>query len=212
MAPVLADEFSGPSHITLITEDWGTLYYVPGDLHDYEFGRSGDGAVRSLTSHLGKVTMNDATLGQIELTSGHGKTVIESGPGSAKVTYLGAKYEFVHENNTFRIKTPTDDILYTFAPHLITVTGKKGKLTIADSQGDYRVESPMGVYTYKPTPNGGFVVKGGPLAKHPYLFRGATFEDSGAGVFIDFKKLDPSSPLFKLIDWSPMMEITHPAK
>lgn len=205
--PVQADELSGPGRLSLANEAWGSIYYVPQELQEYQYQRQVEAGIRTMTSHFGKVTMNDSGLGNYQLAFPHGKASVEGNAESARVEFFGGKYEFAHDQDHFTVKTPEDEIHYTFAPHLITAVGKKGTLKITDKDGDYRVESPMGQYTYTPTPDGGFTVKGGPLAKHPYLYRGVLFEDAGVGIFIDFKKLDPTSPLFKFIEWTPMMQI-----
>ena len=41
---------------------------------------------------------------------------------------------------------------------------------------------------------------------HTYLIRGAIFQDAGVGVLIDFKKFAPESPIFRFMEWIPLLE------
>ena len=202
-----ADEISGPGRQTLNSESWGSIYYVPIELKDYEYRRGSETGKRSMTSHFGKVDISDNGLGQYELTYPKGKVVVEGSPNLTKVSFFGQNYQFSRAANVFTVKTPSEEIVYKFESHAITVSGKKGVLKVVEKEGVYTAAGPSGHYSYTPTDNGGFTVKGGPLGNFPYFYRGVLLHSAGVGVFIDFKKLDGENPMFKLIDWAPILEV-----
>lgn len=204
--PIWADELSGPGRISVCNESWGAVYYAPMYLRDYSYRREVDQNLRLMTTHHGQVKILDNGLGRYEISFVHSKASVEGTAGEAKVVFGGKTYEFLRKGDTFLIKTPEDTITYKFQPHQIVITGKRGTTKITEKEGDYRIESPQGVYTYNPVGSDGFDVKGGPLARHTYIFRGALFEEEGVGFFIDFKKLDPDSLLFRFVEWAPLLE------
>jgi hypothetical protein len=209
----LSDELSGPGRQSVSNESWGSVYYVPMELRDYSYHRDVTANLRLIKTGHGEVRITDNGLSHYEFQFPDGKASIDSVGQTTKVTFHGKNYEFVHKADGFVVKTPDDEIHYKFGPHTIVATGKRGTTKVTEKDGDYKVESPVGVYTYTPTgADGGFTVKGGPLARHPYMLRGALFEDSGVGFFVDFKKLDPDSLLFKFLEWSPLLEIRDHSK
>lgn len=207
----LADDISGPLRMTLVTESWGTVYYLPADLKDYDY-TPGEG-LRTMVGKLGKVTIADAGIGSYNVTFPKGSMQVEGVKGGAKVTFFGQKYSFLRvkegEVDELRVTTPTDTIRYVMTPHAIAINGKKGHTKITETEGDYQVVSSAGTYSYKPTDSGGFSIRGAPLVRFPYLWRGALFQSAGVGVFIDFKKLDPGEVLFRFSEWQPMLTVAR---
>jgi hypothetical protein len=203
---VAADELSGPRRMTLSNESWGTIYYVPNNLHEYKYHRDVNSGVRVMTSALGRVEVDDTGIGGYTIKGPKTSIHVEGSSTSVKVTFEGKVHEFTHDGKNFWVRTPKEPMHYTFTQHDIIVEGEFGKTTITEKNGNYSVNSPKGHYSYVPLGDGGFEVKGGPLARHPGLYRGAIFETAGVGVFIDFKKLDPDSPLFRFLEFSPILE------
>jgi len=207
----LADDLSGPLRMTFASEAWGTVFYLPAELKDYDY-TPGEG-VRTVTSKLGKVTIQEAGIGSYNITFPKGSMQVEAVPGGAKVNFFGQKYSFVRtkagEVDELRVTTPDDSIRYVMTPHTIAIDGKKGHTRITESEGDYQVQSSAGKYSYTPTEGGGFKVRGAPAVRFPYLWRGAIFKSAGVGVLIDFKKLDPGDVLFRFSEWQPMLVVSR---
>lgn len=206
-----ADELSGPLRMTLVTESWGTVFYLPPELKDYDY-TPGEG-VRVISGKLGKVTIAEAGIGSYNITFPKGSMQVEAVKGGAKVTFFGKQYSFLRvkegEVDELRVTTPDDSIRYVMTPHAIHISGKQGHTKITESEGDYQVVSSAGKYSYTPTAEGGFKVRGAPLVRFPYLYRGALFKSAGVGVFIDFKKLDPGEVLFRFAEWQPMLVVSR---
>ena len=204
-----ADDLSGPRHVTLVTESWGTVYYAPAELKDYDYTPDPEKGTRVIQSPLGKVTIAEAGIGAYAVDFPKGKLSVEGGAGRVKVDFLGKSYEFARTRNAtadeLLIKMPQDEIRYSMSGNTITIGGPHGQTVIRGGEGDYQVESPAGRYSYLPTEGGGFKVRGAPLVRFPYLYRGATFQAAGVGIFIDFKKLDPENLLFRFTEWEPML-------
>lgn len=206
-----ADELSGPLRMTLVTESWGTVFYLPPELKDYDY-TPGEG-VRVLQGKPGKTTITEAGIGSYNITFPKGSLQVEAVKGGARVTFFGKKYSFLRvkegEVDELRVTTPDDNIRYVMTPHAISIDGRLGHTKIIETEGDYQVHSSAGKYSYTPTAEGGFKVRGAPLVRFPYLYRGAIFKSAGVGVFIDFKKLDPGELLFRFSEWQPMLVVSR---
>lgn len=201
-----ADEISGPNRLTLADESWGSLYYVPSTLKDYKYTRDAANNRREMTSRFGKFTILDSGIGAYEISGPKASLKVEGTASEVKVTFQGKNFEFRHDADTLQMIAPNDRLTYRVQGPIITSEGKFGKTTITEKGGNYTVTSPKGGYSYTPTADGGFEVHGGPLRQHPGLFRGALFEVGGLGIFVDFRKMDPVSPLFRFLDFAPLLE------
>lgn len=201
-----ADEISGPHRVTLSDESWGTIYYVPTELHDYKYVRNVDTGQREMQSPLGHVKIVDSGIGAYELQGPKHHIKVEGNSTSVKVTFQGQTYQFHKDGHNLMVHSPKGNITYKIVGEDLNVEGTFGKTLIHNKDGVYSVTSPKGAYSYTPLAGGGFEVKGGPLMKHPGLYRGALFSTAGVGVFVDFKKLDPENPLFNFLEFTPLME------
>lgn len=207
-----ADEVSGPSRMTLSDESWGTIFYVPQELKDYKYTRSVESGKRSIVTPKGNFEFDEIGIGGHTIKGPKGHLIsVEGNSSNAKVTLDGQLYEFVHDGQKFHVKMPKAPLEYRIEGADIVIEGNFGKTLIHEQGGNYSVTSPHGKYSYTPSPDGGFEVKGGPLASHPGIYRGAIFDLGGVGVFVDFKKLDTKSPLFRFLEFTPMLEV-RPAK
>jgi hypothetical protein len=203
-----ADEVSGPHRMTLSDESWGTIFYVPQELKDYKYTRSVDSGKRRMITPKGDFEFAEIGIGGHTIQGPKGHLIsVEGNSSNAKVTLDGQLYEFIHDGEKFHVKLPKNPIEYRFEAHDIVIEGNFGKTVIHEQGGNYVVTSPKGKYSYTPSSDGGFEVKGGPLATHPGMYRGAIFDLGGVGVFVDFKKLDTKSPLFRFLEFSPMLEV-----
>jgi len=210
LAPVKADEVSGPSRMTLADEGWGTIYYVPSQLVTYRYTRNTETGEREMTSNLGKVKIFEAGIGAYDVVGPKTSLKVEGSSSSVKVTFKKKVYTFArettHDGAELKVTTPGGSYRYTNVGDDITATGPFGKTTIRNKNGSYMVKSPKGDYNYTPLDGGGFEVKGGPLMSHPGLYRGASFSVDGVGVFVDFRKMDPDNPLFRFLEFQPQLQ------
>ena len=206
LAPVMADEVSGPSRMTLADEGWGTIYYVPSQLSTYRYVRNTETGEREMISNLGKVKIFEAGIGAYDIVGPKTSLKVEGSSGAVKVTFKKKVYTFNHEGKILKIRTPDGDYTYNNQGDDISVTGPFGKTTIHYKEGSYLVKSPRGDYSYTPLDGGGFEVKGGPLMSHPGLYRGACFNVDGVGVFVDFRKMDPDNLLFRFLEYQPQLQ------
>lgn len=204
--PGLSDDISGPLRKTLTEESWGSIYYVPTELKDYDYSRNVLDGTRVVESALGKVVIKDAGIGSFEITYPDTTLTVDSSKEGVRVKFRNQTYEFLKSGHTMTFKLPDDEIRYAHTETEFVINGKKGTTKIVERDGNYHMESPVGVFSYVPDPDGGFKVRGAPAVKHTYLMRGAIFQDSGVGVLIDFRKLDPESPIFRFMEWIPLFE------
>lgn len=204
--PALCDDLSGPLRRTLTDEDWGTIYYVPQELKDYDYARDAVNGVRTVESKLGKVTITDAGIGSFDIQYPDTKLSVDSSKDSVVVTFRNQVYKFLKSDKTMTVVLPDDEISYSGNGTEFVISGKKGTTKIVERDGNYHMESPVGVFSYVPNPDGGFKVRGAPAVQHTYLIRGALFQDAGVGVFIDFKKFKSDSPIFRFMEWIPLLE------
>lgn len=192
--------------MTLADEAWGTIYYVPSQLNTYRYTRNTETGEREMTSNKGKVKIFESGIGAYDLVGPRHSLKVEGSSQDVKVTFNKKVFVFAHSPAGLKITTPAGPYAYTNVGETITASGPFGKTVIRNDHGHYIVTSPKGEYSYTPLEGGGFEVKGGPLASHPGLFRGASFNVDGVGVFVDFRKLDPDNPLFRFMEFSPQME------
>ncbi len=204
--PALADDISGPLRKTLTEETWGTIYYVPQELKDYDYSRDVMNGVRTVDSKLGKVTIKDAGIGSFEIAFPDTTMTIDSTKDDVTVKFRNQTYKFAKTPSTLTVTVPDDEIKYVGSSNEYVISGKKGVTKIVEHDGNYQMESPNGVFSYVPDPDGGFKVRGAPAVGHTYLIRGAIFQDAGVGVLIDFKKFAPESPIFRFMEWIPLLE------
>ncbi|MBI3929850.1 MAG: hypothetical protein HY319_30205 [Armatimonadetes bacterium] len=197
-----ADDLSGPLRVTLSEESWGTLYYVPGALKDYDVRIEENRW--TVTSPLGQVQVTENAAGDLHLRSPQGEMLLRSNPEGLRVDMGKDVYEFLAGPNRFTVRYPGEELLHKFDPAITTISGKAGTLTVTENDGDYRIESPAGISTYDVLPDG-FAVTGAPYKRHPYLYRGALFELAGVGLFVDFKRLTPTNSMTQFIDWEPIL-------
>lgn len=203
--PAAADSLSGPLRVTLAEESWGTVYYMPGTLKDYQV-RTRDN-LRLVTSELGEVRIESDGLGDLRIAAPDGELSLDAGPEGVKVTFQDQSYDFLREGQAFLVRYPDEELHHTFGPSQSTIVGKQGTLEVTETNGDYLIASPAGESTYKVLEDG-FAVTGAPYKRHPYLYRGALFELSGVGVFVDFKKLTPENSMTQFIDWEPILRFS----
>lgn len=205
--PALADNASGPHRVTLVEEPWGTIYYVPGALKDYDYTADTDANVRVMKSAQGTATITGNGLGSYNVTVAKGQEFsVDAGEtGQVSVTFGGANYDFKGGPGSFDVTTPKSKTAYRFSDKEDSVTGPRGPMKATRHGGDYHVESSAGVLDYKVTTKG-FSVHGVGVTHHPYLERGARFEKNGIGIFIDYKKLAPDSALMHFVEWDKISE------
>lgn len=201
-----ADDISGPHRQTLADESWGSLYYVPTKLKNYRYQRNTDNGSRSMQSSFGKVEIQETGIGSYCLVGPQGTIKVSGSSSKVEVEDHGKKFYFVRDGVNFKVVGEKKPLNFINQGPNIRIEGAFGTTLIEEKNGNYHVTSPKGTYDYIPSADGGFEVKGGPLASHPGLFRGALFEMAGVGVFIDFKKMDPESPLFRFLEFGPMLE------
>ncbi len=204
--PGLSDDISGPLRKTLTEESWGSIYYVPTELKDYDYSRNVMDGTREIQSALGKVVIKDAGIGSFEVKYPDTTLTVDSSKDGIRVKFRNQTYEFLKAGHTMTFKLPDDEIRYAHTATEFVISGKKGTTKIVERDGNYHMESPVGVFSYVPDPDGGFKVRGAPAVKHTYLMRGAIFQDAGVGVLIDFRKFDPESPIFRFMEWIPIFE------
>jgi len=210
LVPAPADEVSGPSRMTLVEEGWGTIYYVPSQLVTYRYTRNTESGEFELTSNKGKVKIFEAGIGAYDIVGPKSSLKVEGSSSSVKVTFNKKIYTFArettHDGADLKITTPSSSYLYSNVGEDISASGPFGKTTIRGKAGRYLIKSPKGDYSYTPLQDGGFEVKGGPLMRHPGLYRGASFSVDGVGVFVDFRKMDPENPLFRFLEFQPQLQ------
>lgn len=204
--PGLSDDISGPLRKTLTEESWGSIYYVPTELKDYDYSRNVTDGTRVVESALGKVVIKDAGIGSFEITYPDTTLTVDSSADGVRVKFRNQSYEFLKSEHTMTYKLPDDEIRFAQTGTELVITGKKGTTKIVERDGNYHMESPKGVFSYVPDPEGGFKVRGAPAVGHTYLLRGAIFQDAGVGVLIDFRKFAPDSPIFRFMEWIPLFE------
>ena len=200
-----ADPISGPHRMTLADEAWGTIYYEPRVLKDYSYVRDNDGHRRELVSSLGTVKIIDTGIGAYELKGPKETIKVEGGSTQVQVTFKGQTYHFARDGRKLQVEWPKNHLTYQVSGDDVSVQGNFGQTRIHSLNGHYQVTSPKGDYSYTPLDGGGFQVKGGPLMKHPGLYRGAVFSSDGVGVFVDFIKLDSQNPLFPFLEFDSLL-------
>jgi len=201
-----ADEVSGPHRMTLSNESWGSLFYVPGEMHNYRYVRNVETGHREMESPLGKVCIAETGIGTYEIRGPKDTIKVEASSSSVKVGFQGHNYEFSREGKRLVVRAPKHNLSFQESNGDMVIEGDFGKTQIRLKQGSYFVTSPRGAYSYVPLEGGGFEVKGGPLRLHPGIYRGATFSTAGVGILVDFKKLDPDNQLFHFLEFEPLLQ------
>lgn len=205
--PVLADDISGPLRKTLTEETWGTIYYVPQELKDYDYSRDSLNGKRVIESKLGKVVIQDTGIGSFRIDYPDTTLTLDSTHDGVTIKFRNQTYKIVKDGpNSMTVTLPDDEIKYAATATEFVISGRKGITKIVERDGNYHMESPVGVFSYVPDPDGGFKVRGAPAVQHTYLIRGAIFQDAGVGVLIDLRKFAPESPIFRFMEWIPLME------
>lgn len=205
--PAFCDDISGPLRRTLTEESWGTIYYVPQELKDYDYTRNVENGTRTIESKLGKVTITDTGIGSFKIDYPDTTLTLDSDQDSVTIKFRNQTYKIVKTGpKSMTITLPDDEIKYAATETEFVISGQKGTTKIVERDGNYHMESPVGVFSYVPDPNGGFKVRGAPAVQHTYMIRGAIFQDAGVGVLIDLRRFAPEAPIFRFMEWIPLRE------
>lgn len=202
--PALADEASGPYRATIKTYSWGSVYYEPAQLGECQLEPTFDGF--RFTSGEGEVVIRGNDFAGYQIRSGSDTLTIRQNMGDLEVRGPNVGYTFhsLQGRLILTSQVPKDTLQFDRGINTFSVAGAKGKVSVATSYGNLRIDSPLGATTVT-NAYGKLTFTGPALGRIPYLGRGIFIPFHGVGVFLDVTRQFPMPEVGGWLEWKPVL-------